>query len=143
MSICISPSYLYHTTVINNEKSSQYWKDCAQADIPCPDFGKYHTSLENPKYFTLTEHCDYSSPWMGIDEVFLKYEVKGSLKLQDRRYWSEKIHTPVPDDLDGYIGVEDCVEIYLVAPERHIKVTCTEIPFTTSPCNGVQCSKVY
>ena len=107
--------------------------------VPPP--GGYHTDLSRPKFFTITKRCDYSSPWMGCDEVYLEYPVLRSLQLIDNRDLEAKDHENC-DGYDGYIEIGDCIEIYLKSPAfvlgKHV-----EIPFSAACDRCAKAGSVY
>lgn len=126
--------YLYHTTVVYNCESVDYWMEQQAYETPLPEWGTYHKDLAAPKYFTITPHCDYSSPRLNMDEVYLRYKTTKPLILSTdpANYLS----------YDGYISREDdCVEVYLIHPDSVLDSNPTEIPFSQSPCTGDRCTE--
>lgn len=89
----------------------------------CQKWGPSPRELNIKKFFTATRHCNYSSPWMGNDEVFLRYPVKRPFRLRvGRKDHDETCVYDADNDrytcehrknCDGYIDVEDHVEICL------------------------------
>jgi hypothetical protein len=138
--IHINLDYLYHTTIILNDKSRQYWKETnIYQDIPSPPENEYHTDLKPPKWFTISRFCDYGSPWMGIDEVFLKYKVKTgkTLKLWDiREFHCYGMIDEEPENIDGYLSRGDCEEIFLYHPDQFVE-EYEEIEFCQNKCADI------
>jgi len=114
MIIVVDIPYLYHTTTIYNEKSEENYKMLFEEDnnsIEYVEKNKFPTNLNIGKYFTITPKCDWSSPWMNIDQVFLKYKVIKPMSL---------LYVPIdergqPDCsmCDGFISYVDDVEVFL------------------------------
>lgn len=119
---------LYHVTTIYNDKSKEELyektKEKNTEFIPnyeLPNINEFHTKLDIPKWFTISQDDSfhYLSPWIGWNEVILEYNIIKPLKLldlrDDEKYGSRKyfkyIHTN--DSVDGYIGYEDVIEVYL------------------------------
>jgi hypothetical protein len=127
--IKVHPEYLYHTTTIYNEKSKKSWKEDVEESLPYlpyPEWNSFHSILHPIKFFTITPYCDYSSPSLGRDEVYLKYKLNKPITLLDNRddvYGLEEILNILQrnqGEIDGYIGLEDCVEIMLYTPSNFV-----------------------
>jgi hypothetical protein len=126
--------YLYHTTVIFNKKSLEHYRDVCESNkitniFEIVNFGEFPTKLDAPKWFTISEKINVSSPWMKYDEVFLKYKTKREIKLVDLRYkkyefmWEDKKLDVVKYyGIDGFISYIDFnnkerVEVCLINPQ--------------------------
>lgn len=116
--------YIYHTTTVYNEKSkySEIWEG-----IPTPAFGDFHKTLHDGKSFTISQESDYSSPWMGTDEKFLRYQPLRAFALVDCRSFNDTMwrefyksqdllyqHCPF---IDGYMKKDDAIDIHLRHPQ--------------------------
>lgn len=147
--------YLYHTTFVFNEKSEEYFEELRDIypDYQMPEKGNYPTALNIKKYFTISEHCNYSSPQCGYDEVFLRYKVKRPLVLAiyESDFMYPPHHNHSSDDshssddellnmedycvrfsgeeCDGYISREDHVEVFLKNAAMCVEEDCEVINF--------------
>lgn len=139
--ILLRPEFLYHTTMRYTLASEAECLDTSESgDVPLPEFGKYHTNLEVPKFFTVHPEADYGCSKDGY--VFLKYIVKERTVMRllnlipDKYTLLREIGFKKFNKLlklagyDGYIGKEDAYEIYLLNPSKFLK-DFIEIPFNT------------
>ena len=143
--IKINTDFLYHTTLIYNEETKDEWDEMYEENkIPLPKFGSYHTSYNDPKFFTITPLANYRS---SENHVFLKYKLKSNsiMKLLDIREvydrecfinhnlteYDDRSKILEESGFDGYIGKEDSHEILLVHPEKFIE-SFEEIDFVDS-----------
>lgn len=138
--------YLYHTTSILTDDNKDALTDGGRIEYNA-EMGEFPTSLEDPKFFTITPRCDYHSrhpvkyngrPYNPMD-VFLKYKVLKELDLFNNM---GNFEHPTPEQLEGYdgfFGQEDCVEVYLKKPSLFINPQFEIIPFCEKPCTGEDC----
>jgi hypothetical protein len=140
----VSPKYLYHTTTIYNKKSKAYWKETvefAEEDYPItyPNYNDFHHSLHPRKAFTITQYCDFNSPWMKYDYIFLRYKLKKPIKLIDDRnglYCRTMLIDMVNENnIDGFIQTNDCFSITLMNPSNCLNEKFKIIPFTSCKHN--------
>ena len=142
-------NYLYYTSVVYNEKSQKYFDDTVRDSIekgrkfPLPEFGHYMNLEDLERIFTVTPSCNLLSPWMGYDEVFLRYKVTKPLILFDfpsylsslskdekssayenmYTFCKKTINTMISLDItvDGYLDEGDCVHVFLLAENECIE----------------------
>jgi hypothetical protein len=133
--ITIDIPYLYHTVQVNDEASAEHYKDMHEENpnYVVPKINKFPTDLKNPKFFTVSDKASYGSELRDIKWAFLKYTVKGSLRLLDIRKCNSKTIQYIHHDAyknndfikkykaDGYIGYEDYVEVCIICPDKHIE----------------------
>lgn len=128
--------FLYHATIVYNEKGRDYWED-EETRAPKPEFGKYHTELHPNMYFTITEKSEY--PCESADFKLLKYKTTRALKLLDIRKYNgivteiennlEEFCVENLKELDGYIGRFDSISLFLKNPESCVSPDYEEIDF--------------
>ena len=148
--------YLYHATVINNEKGKSIMEEYKEFDIPIPSEGKYHTDLKNKKYFTITEHGSYCCD--VYDYVFLRYTTAHPLKLIDlgdslTRFknsilinytgWQNLDTFITEKKIDGYMKIEDTYEICLLNPELHVYPEYEQLSKYPDICRDINAINEY
>lgn len=136
--------YLYHTTLIRNSASENCYQEKVEShpkislhytgkelQYTLPEKDTFPTDLDQGKFFTINCHCDYASS-SRFGDVFLRYKVLKPMKLLDCR--NREYDPPTAKELqsyDGYIGIEDCIEIYLKSPKEFVDPEFKIISFDT------------
>ena len=119
--------YLYHTTFIYNKKTYDYYNEISicNKNFTFPEVNDFPTRLDIMKFFTVTQNCNYLSPWLDYDGIFLRYETKKPLYLFDVIKYKKDFpsHSEseiewlltimLRNQIDGYIDREDCIELCL------------------------------
>jgi hypothetical protein len=109
---------LYHTTGYHNKKNIDCGGYIEEYKIP---FGEYSTDMKSPKWFTVSPFANYASKYG--DFAYLEYYPKRTLRLVDLRSTPRMKHEDTFDlvrkyNVDGYLGVEDFIEVLLLEPDK-------------------------
>ena len=131
--ITINIPYLYHTTPFyTKDQDDEYTNLMAEKGVTLKP-NSYIPHHSGEKYFTVSPYASYGSDTCA----YLKYTVKGSLKLADFRgyekYCPFKMIPILKYKLDGYIAYEDFTEIYLLHNEKHISDVYQQMDYSPSP----------
>jgi len=84
----------------------------------------------------VSQLADYSSPYMGFDEIFARYETTQNLTLLDLR--ESECHPNFEElesyeQIDGFISREDFIEIYLKNPKTCVDENFKYVDFIYKP----------
>jgi hypothetical protein len=114
--------YLYHTTQFNDGT----W-DIEEFEH-LPPLGTWGNDMVHPKYFTITPMANYAGSEKPF--IFLRYSVKRPLRLiQAKQLFNPPSDSVIEEyDADGYIGLEDVHELYLLRPNDVISLYPLPLP---------------
>ena len=123
--------YLYHTTMVYDSATEEEYEErrVDNSNYEVPELGSFPTDLKHRKWFTIVPLASYGSKLRDIKWAYLKYKTTKPLRLIDIRTVDHEFNKQVYQDIfsdnfaskynaDGYIGLEDYIEICLINPHE-------------------------